>query len=137
MNHQEKKASNENHEAGPTTRRGAAPELMGADTLIGNDVYNLEGDDFGNIKEIMLDMRSGRIIYAVLSFKPFLGLGDKLFAVPWRALTLDSGHKRFTLDVDKNRLKDAPGFDNSHWPDMADQHWQSEISRFYGSKGWE
>ncbi|AOE87514.1 PRC-barrel domain-containing protein [Pseudomonas sp. TCU-HL1] len=137
MNHQKKNAGNEDHEAGPATRTGPGPELMGTDTLIGNDVYNLAGDDLGEIKEIMLDMRSGRVIYAVLSFKSFLGLGEKLFAVPWRALTLDTEHKRFTLDVDRYRLKDAPGFDKSHWPDMADQRWQMQISRFYGNTGWE
>ncbi|MCY1419376.1 PRC-barrel domain protein [compost metagenome] len=137
MNHRDKNASNEDREPGPASRKGPGPELMGADTLIGKDVYNHVGDDLGVIKEIMLDMRSGRAIYAVLSFKSFLGLGEKLFAVPWRALTLDTEQKRFTLDVDRNRLKDAPGFDKGHWPDMADQHWQLEISRFYGSTGWE
>ena len=137
MSHQEKDASNEDHGAGPESRTGPGPELMGANTLIGNDVYNIEGDDLGVIKEIMLDMRSGRIIYAVLSFKPLFSLGEKLFAVPWKALTLDTEHKRFMLDVDKKRLKDAPGFDRSYWPDMADQRWQMEISRFYGSQGWE
>ncbi|GLZ89138.1 hypothetical protein Pres01_51890 [Metapseudomonas resinovorans] len=137
MNHEENKARHENDEARPVTRTGPGPELMGADTLIGNDVYNLAGDDLGVIKEIMLDMRSGRVIYAVLSFKSFLGLGEKLFAVPWRALTLDTEHKCFTLDVDRYRLKDAPGFDKSQWPDMADQRWQMQISRFYGNTGWE
>ncbi|NWL76794.1 photosystem reaction center subunit H [Pseudomonas taiwanensis] len=137
MSHQEKNASNDDHEPGPATRTGPGPELMGADTLIGNDVYNLEGEDLGVIKEIMLDMRSGRVIYALLSFKSFLGLGEKLFAVPWRALTLDTEHKRFMLDVDRYRLKDASGFDKSQWPDMADQRWQMQISRFYGNTGWE
>lgn len=137
MNHQEKNASNEDNVGGPATRTGPGPELMGADRLIGNDVYNLVGDDLGVIKEIMLDMRSGRVIYAVLSFKSFLGLGEKLFAVPWRALALDTEHKRFTLDIDRYQLKDAPGFDKNHWPDMADQRWQMQISRFYGNAGWE
>ena len=74
---------------------GPGPELMGADTLVGNDVYNLQDEDLGDIKEIMLDMRSGKVNYAVLSFGGFLGLGDKLFAVPWDALTLDTKNKRF------------------------------------------
>ncbi|MDT4859528.1 PRC-barrel domain protein [compost metagenome] len=137
MNPHENKAASENQETGLAPRTGPGPELMGADTLIGNDVYNLAGDDLGVIKEIMLDMRSGRVIYAVLSFRSFLGLGEKLFAVPWRALALDTEHKRFTLDIDRYQLKDAPGFDKNHWPDMADQRWQMQISRFYGNAGWE
>ena len=87
----------------------------------------------GDIKDIMLDMRNGRAAYAVLTFTAFLSMGAKLFAVPWRALTLDTENKRFVLDVQKNRLKDAPGFDKSHWPDMADQTWQDEIHGYYKS----
>ena len=59
----------------------------------------------------MLDVPSGRVAYAVLSFGGFLGMGEKLFVVPWSALTLDTVNKRFVLDVTKERLKDAPGFD--------------------------
>ena len=69
---------------------GPGPTLMGADTLMGNDVYNHKDEDLGDIKEIMLDMRTGRVSYAVLSFGGFLGMGEKLFAVPWNALTLDT-----------------------------------------------
>jgi sporulation protein YlmC with PRC-barrel domain len=94
---------------------------MGADTLVGNDVYNQKNEDLGDIKEIMLDMRSGKVGYAVLSFGGFLGMGEKLFAVPWNALTLDTKNKRFVLNVEKDRLKDAPGFDKDKWPNMADQ----------------
>ena len=86
---------------GPDMRHGPGPELMGAETLIGSDVYNKKGEDLGDIKEIMLDMRTGRVAYAVLSFGGFLGMGGKLFAVPWTALVLDTENKRFALDVDK------------------------------------
>ena len=112
---------------------GPGPQLMGVDTLMGNDVYNLQDDDLGDIKEIMLDMRSGRISYAVLSFGGFLGMGEKLFAVPWSALTLDTENKRFTLNVEKDRLENAPGFDKDSWPDMADPAWAKGIQDFYGA----
>lgn len=125
--------STDSNGAGPRTNKGPGPELMGADTLLGNDVYNLKGEDIGDIKEIMLDMRDGRVAYAVLAFTAFLSMGEKLFAVPWSALTLDTEHKRFTLNVDKDRLKDAPGFDKSRWPNMADQSWQKEIHTYYGT----
>lgn len=112
---------------------GPGPRLMGADTLIGNDVYNSAEEDLGDIKEIMLDVATGKISYAVLSFGSFLGLGEKLFAVPWSALSLDTVNKRFILDVDKSRLKDAPGFDKDDWPDMADERWAQGIHTYYGS----
>ncbi len=114
--------------------RGPGPRLMGADTLLGNDVYNSQDEDLGDIKEIMLDMQSGKVAYAVLSFGGFLGMGNKLFAVPWNALKLDTENHRFLLDVDKDRLRDAPGFDPDHWPDMADQTWASDVHSFYGTR---
>ena len=106
---------------------------MGADTLMGNDVYNNDGEDLGDIKEFMIDMASGRIAYAVLSFGGVLGLGDKLFAVPWAALTLDTVNKRFTLKVPKSRLADAPGFNKDSWPAMGDQAWAAGVHTFYGT----
>jgi sporulation protein YlmC with PRC-barrel domain len=112
---------------------GPGPALMGANTLIGNDVYNHKDEDLGDIKEIMLDMRNGRVSYAVLSFGGFLGMGEKLFAVPWNALTLDTKNKRFVLNVEKDRLKQAPGFDKDKWPNMADQAWAKEIHSYYGA----
>lgn len=107
---------------------------MGANTLIGNDVYNLKDEVLGDIKEIMLDMRTGRVSYAVLSFGGFLGMGEKLFAVPWNALTLDTQNKRFTLSGEKDRLESAPGFDQDSWPNMADPSWAKSIHDYYGKK---
>jgi len=112
---------------------GPGPALMGAGTLLGEDVVNNQEDDLGDIKEIMLDMRSGQVAYAVLSFGGFLGMGEKLFAVPWQALQLDTINKRFVLNVDKERLKSAPGFDPDDWPDMSDVSWSNQIHSFYGT----
>lgn len=112
---------------------GPGPATMGAATLIGNDVYNTKEEDLGDIKEIMLDVQTGKVNYAVLSFGGFLGMGEKLFAVPWGALKLDPVNERFILDVDKEHLKNAPGFDKDHWPDMADQSWIKEIHAYYGT----
>jgi len=107
------------------------PELIGSSTLIGDDVYNREGEELGDIKEIMLDMRIGRIGYVVLAFGGFLGMGEKFFAVPWDAIRLDEKSKRLVLDVDRERLVNAPGFDKEHWPDMADETWQRAIHSHY------
>jgi sporulation protein YlmC with PRC-barrel domain len=112
---------------------GPGPQLMGADTLLGNDVYNKDGQDLGDIKELMIDMATGKIAYSVLSFGGVMGLGDKLFAVPWAALTLDTQNKRFTLNVSKETLKDAPGFDKDNWPAMSDKTWAGGVHKFYGT----
>ncbi len=115
------------------TNGGPGPQLMGADTLNGNDVYNQKDEDLGDIKEIMLNMKTGRVSYAVLSFGGFLGLGEKLFAVPWEALKLDTVNKRFVLNVDKERLENAPGFDKDNWPNMSDAAWAEGIHTYYGT----
>jgi sporulation protein YlmC with PRC-barrel domain len=117
---------------------GPGPEIMAASTLDGNNVVNLADEDLGKIKEIMIDVPSGRVAYAVLSSGGFLGLGDRLFAIPWSALTLDVNRKCFILDVDAERLKDAPGFDKDHWPTMADPTWANEVHAYYGQRAyWE
>ncbi|GAB3473391.1 hypothetical protein GCM10027321_47110 [Massilia terrae] len=115
------------------SRTGPGPALMGADTLIGDTVVNGADDDLGDIKEIMLDMQTGQVAYAVLAFGGFLGMGEKLFAVPWQALHLDTANKRFVLNIDKARLKTAPGFDKDAWPDMSDVTWSNQIHSFYGT----
>ena len=115
------------------TLDGPGPELMGANTLLGNHVSNLAGDSLGDIKEFMIDMATGKVAYAVLSFGGLLGLGDKLFAVPWSALTLDTINKRFTLSVSVEALKEAPGFDKECWPSMTDKAWAGGVHKFYGT----
>ncbi len=112
---------------------GPGPQLMGADTLMGDLVFNHKNEELGEIKEIMLDMRNGKVGYAVMSFGGFLGMGDKLFAVPWNALKLDTKNHRFVLHVEKERLNEAPGFDQNRWPDMADHAWTANIHSYYGT----
>lgn len=106
--------------------------VMSAGTLAGDRVRNSAGEDLGKIEEIMLDVPTGRVAYAVLSFGGFLGMGNKLFAIPWQALTLDEREHEFILNVDKNQLENAPGFDKDNWPDMADRTWGSQIYSYYG-----
>lgn len=105
--------------------------VLSASTLAGDDVRNVAGEDLGKIDEIMIDIPSGRIAYAVLSFGGFLGLGDKLFAVPWSALKVDEDEKCFILNVDRRTIEQAPGFNKDNWPDMSDQTFGAEISAYY------
>ena len=110
------------------------PQVLSASTIIGDKVINTAGEQLGNIKELMIEPEDGYIVYAVLSFGGFLGLGDKLFAIPWEALTLDTEEKAFIMDIDKNVLKNAPGFDKDHWPDTAQYEagWLLDIYEYYG-----
>lgn len=118
----------------PEGLAGPGPEVMAADTLQGDKVLNLQGEDLGTIEDIMLDVGSARIAYAVLSFGGILGMGDKLFAIPWSALTMDADRKCFVLDIAKEHLKNAPGFDKDHWPSMADPAWASQVYAYYNQQ---
>jgi sporulation protein YlmC with PRC-barrel domain len=109
-----------------------AGSVLSASTLSGDKVRNLEGEDLGKIEDFMLDIDSGRIAYAVLSFGGALGVGNKLFAVPAEALQIDKKEHCFVLDADKDALKDAPGFDRDDWPDFADKSWGMKVHSYYG-----
>jgi sporulation protein YlmC with PRC-barrel domain len=107
------------------------PRVLSASTLKDEKVVNSKGEDLGKIEDYMIDLDNGRIAYCVLSFGGFLGMGNKLFMVPFQALTLDTVKKRFILNVDKERLKQAPGFDKANWPDTTAPEFATDIYSFY------
>jgi len=100
--------------------------------VIGKKVFNLQGEDVGKIEELVIDARTTKLSYAIMSFGGFLGLGDKLFAVPWVSLNYDPENERFVMKADKELLKRAPGFEKDDWPDLSDPTRLAEIYRYYG-----
>lgn len=112
--------------------------VLSAGTVTGDNVVNSNGDDLGKVEEVMLDTDHGRIAYAVLSFGGFLGIGDKYFAIPWESLQLDKENHRFVLDVDKEKLENAPGFDKNNWPGTPDNEFVGRVYDYYGkNRYWE
>lgn len=107
------------------------PRFLSASTLNGDTVKNHKGDSLGDLKDIMIDTTSGKIAYGVLSFGGILGMGEKLFAVPWDALKVDGENEQLLLNIDKEKLKDAPGFDKDHWPNFADQAFTDKMRSYY------
>ena len=102
-----------------------------ASSMIGTDVINPKGDDLGDIKEVVIDPSTGKVAYAVVSFGGFLGLGEKLFANPNSAFEYDVDQNKYVLDVTKERLEDAPGFDADNWPSMAEEKWNRDVYKYY------
>lgn len=105
---------------------------LSASSIIGTTVKNEKDEKLGKIEELMIDLDTGAVSYAVLSFGGFLGMGDKLFAVPLQVMRVDTANKEFKLHESKERLKDAPGFNKDHWPDTADAKWRESVHRYYG-----
>jgi len=105
--------------------------IYAASKLVSDSVRNTEGQALGRIEELMIDLESGAIAYAVLSFGGVFGIGDKLFAIPWESLELDPDKREFILDIERERLQAAPGFDKSNWPDFANDQFSSELYEYY------
>jgi len=120
------------HDATKLTVDRRRRRVLTASTLTGDRVRNGAGEDLGKVEQIMIEISSGRVAYVVLSFGGFLGIGDKLFAVPWSALRLDEGEHEFILDVDRQTLDNAPGFNKDAWPDMADASFATAVHQHYG-----
>lgn len=109
---------------------------MSAGTLTGDKVMTMQNDELGKVEEFMLDVETGRVAYVVISHGGVLGVGDKLFAVPWQALRLSEEEHAFYLDVDKELFKTAPGFDKDDWPEHAMHDWLVSVYEFYGYSPW-
>jgi sporulation protein YlmC with PRC-barrel domain len=107
---------------------------LSSTSIVDNDVVNARGENLGHVEDLMIDLDRGCIAYAVLSFGGVLGIGDKLFAVPWSALELDTVEERFILDVPRERLENAPGFDKDNWPGVYDREEMSRIYDYYGQE---
>ena len=114
--------------------RGPGPRLLTANTLQGNRIINPADQTLGHVEEIMLDTERGRIAYVVMASGGFLGLGERLFAIPWAALTLDPDRQCFLLDASKDHFDHAPGFDKHHWPSMADRGWHEDVHEYYSAR---
>ena len=105
-----------------------------ASTIESMKVENAAGEDIGKIKDLVIDFNSGKVQYAALDFGGFLGVGDKLFAVPWSAFKYVEGSgsdRHLVLNVNKEQLKNAPGFDKNHWPDVANPNWAKDVDKYY------
>jgi sporulation protein YlmC with PRC-barrel domain len=119
-----------------TTNVAVAHVLKSGD-IIGLPVRNKAGEDIGNINDLVVDMKTGEIRYAALSFGGFAGFGSKLFAVPFGAMTFVFGEpnkansRHFVFDVNKDQLDRAHGFDSSNWPNVADAKWGEAIDKHY------
>ena len=106
--------------------------LIAASHVSGTSVYNLAGEKLGSIYDVLLDKRSGRTEYAIMSFGGFLGIGDRYHPLPWQVLTYDEAQGGYVVDIDRGRLEGAPSYalnDNDLWNDPA---YGRRVSEYYG-----
>jgi sporulation protein YlmC with PRC-barrel domain len=106
--------------------------LIASDKVEGTAVYNRQGERLGSVYNFMVDKRSGQVEYAVLSFGGFLGIGEDYYPLPWKALTYDPSQGGYVVDLDKDRLRDAPNYAASDNPDWRDPDYGRRIDDYYG-----
>lgn len=105
--------------------------FLTASSIIGDQIENSKGEELGKIKDVMLNVHSGKVEYVVIEFGGFMGFGEKLFAIPFQALKLEPGKRKFLLDQEKSYLEKAPGFDKNHWPETNSHHY-TDVDSYWG-----
>jgi sporulation protein YlmC with PRC-barrel domain len=119
------------------TAEGQRINAFMVEKIIGSKVINVKGETLGKIKDLVVDIDTGRIVYAVLESGGFLGIGDKLLPVPWESLASLPSEGIFFLNRSKEQMEKAPAFDKNNLPNMADMHWGEGIFKHYGVPGYE
>ena len=90
--------------------------LLSTETLLGSDVKNPQGQDVGDLKHLMLDPHTGRVMYAVVAIGGFLGMGEKTVVVPWNALEVARDGKSLVLNVSPQMLPQVPAYEKGKEP---------------------
>jgi sporulation protein YlmC with PRC-barrel domain len=108
-------------------------QAIRASRLIGVDVTNPQGDDLGEIRDLLIDVHDGRIGYAVLDYGGMLNVGDNLFAVPISAFRPSADGSGLIVNIDNDKLEHAPSFARDQWPDFNSSDYTSRVDRYYAS----
>ena len=106
--------------------------IISSSTITGQNVYNMKDENIGDIKDLMIDPSNSEVVYAVLSFGGFLGIGNKLFAIPLQSFKYSESDDKMRLDVNKEKLENAPSFDDDNWPMTADNDFMDSVYGHYG-----
>jgi sporulation protein YlmC with PRC-barrel domain len=118
------------NQEGPDANRPL--QRLSATSIIGDKIENLQGEDLGEIDNLMINVTTGKIEYAVIQYGSVLGIGGKLFAIPFNELRVSAGRHAFIIDRDKDYLKMSPGFDKDHWPDTNDHTYYGDVDSYWG-----
>lgn len=98
----------------------SSEKIVRTKEIIGVTVKNNANEYLGKLEEIVLDKLTGQTLYVVLASDTIFGMGGKYFALPWKAISYDASDSCYVIDVDKETLKNEPGFNKDYWPDKAD-----------------
>jgi sporulation protein YlmC with PRC-barrel domain len=106
--------------------------LIAASKVNGTNVYNRAGEKLGSVYDVMLDKRSGKADYAIMSFGGFLGIGDSYHPLPWDQLTYDTNMGGYVVNLDRARLEGAPSYATSDTTAWDDPEYGRRVNDYYG-----
>ncbi len=106
-------------------------QLLAASTLIGEVVVDLDGRKLGHLRDVMIDISRGSVVFAILSREGGDGVPEKLFALPWLLLAVDGDEERLVVDVAEDVVDTSPGFEPGKWPPFDDMIWQESLNRHF------
>ena len=104
---------------------------IAADRVEGTEVYNSAGEHLGEVEDVIIDKASGKVAYAVMSFGGFLGLGERFYPLPWKALSYDPALGGYVVDLDKDRLESGPSYSAGEQP-WSDPDYGRSVHGHYG-----
>jgi hypothetical protein len=108
--------------------------LISSEKVEGTSVENPKGDILGHIQDLMIDKISGQVGYAVLKYGSFLGMGGKLFALPWDQLKYNADRAAYIVDLPVEQLRGAPAYEETSQPEWSDPTWNRSVHDYYGSR---
>ncbi len=108
-------------------------ERLTATSIMGDQVESPEGENLGKIDNLMINVRTGKVEYVVVEYGSFLGIGGKLFAIPFQELRVAPEKHAFVVNRDKDYLRMSPGFDRNHWPDTNDHGYYGDVDTYWGA----
>ncbi len=123
------RSARENLEARETER------LIAGDKVEGTSVVRSNGDTIGEIERLMIDKRTGKVAYAVMSFGGILGIGESLYPLPWNMPTCNESLDGYEVDITEERLRSAPscsGEDDEF--DRSNREWGTRVHDDYDQR---
>jgi uncharacterized protein YrrD len=105
--------------------------LIAADKVAGTAVYNAAGESLGEIHDVMIDKASGKVVYAVMSFGGFLGIGEDYHPLPWSLLKYDTAKDGYVVNLDKQQLEGAPVYNEENEPQWGDRAYDEKVYGYY------
>ena len=110
------------------------PVALASSTLAGYKIRDHNGEELGKVRDVVIDLEAGRVAYVAVQVGGFLGMNDRLLAVPWEALQVDAVNRQLMLNVEPETLQNQPTFQKDKWPGTTDDDRQplKKVYEYYG-----